>query len=163
MSPELALNLIVDPTLRWLEGYGIKSDDRARVGVLSIAGQESKFLFRHQIKGGPATGLWQFEEGGGVKGVLNHDKTKTVAFSVCHSLLVSPFQGTVHRAMEQNDVLACAFARLLLYSDPRPLPAANEEEAWWDYYEHIWRPGKPRKKDWPDSFQAAVTAVTRPR
>ena len=40
----------------------------ARVLLLAIGLQESKFSHRLQI-GGPARGYWQFEQGGGVRGV----------------------------------------------------------------------------------------------
>jgi hypothetical protein len=38
MTPALLLRLTVDPALAWLAGMGIKSDDRARVMLLAIAG-----------------------------------------------------------------------------------------------------------------------------
>ena len=44
---------------------------QARAMLKAIALQESRFEHRKQI-GGPARGFWQFEQGGGVRGVLNH-------------------------------------------------------------------------------------------
>ena len=42
----------------------------ARVMMLAIGLQESRFVHRRQIKG-PARGFWQFEQGGGVIGVVS--------------------------------------------------------------------------------------------
>jgi hypothetical protein len=56
---------------------------QARVLLIAIALQESRLTHRDQIvKGkkpgvkGPALGLWQFEKGGGVRGVLRHPASK---------------------------------------------------------------------------------------
>nr|WP_316904517.1 hypothetical protein [Ralstonia mannitolilytica] len=52
----------------------------ARVMLLAIGLQESRFMLRRQV-GGPARGFWQFEEGtkmsrGGVWGVYLHDSSR---------------------------------------------------------------------------------------
>src|SRR5690606_12018619 len=53
------------------------SSREARAMLLAIALQESRFMHRRQI-GGPARGYWQFEVGG-VRGVMTHRHTSTLA------------------------------------------------------------------------------------
>lgn len=161
MDASLALRLIVAPTLDWLATLGIRSDRRAEVMLLAIAGQESGFRARAQVIAGggkgPARGLWQFERGGGVVGVLQHRATAKAAQTVCDALLVPVDPINVHAALEQNDVLACAFARLLLWTDPGSLP--GEQTAGWQCYLRNWRPGKPHPEVWPARWNAAAAAT----
>lgn len=157
MTPSLALSLTVNPTLAYLSTLGIPSDGRARQMLLAIGAQESGFTYRRQV-GGPARGFWQFESGGGVKGVLTHAATKAVARRVCTDLVVPAAQADVYSVLDQNDVLACAFARLLLWSDPKALP--DTEDGGWDLYTRTWRPGKPHRERWAASWAAAKVALT---
>lgn len=120
----------------------------ARALLLAIAGQEADFRHRWQVIDrarpdvrGPARGLWQFERGGGVAGVLSHPTTQAFAASVCKARGVRPVAAEVHVALERDDVLAAAFARLLLWSDPRALPAPTDSEGGWQLYLRTWRPG----------------------
>jgi hypothetical protein len=161
MDADLGLRLIVAPTLAWLATLGIRSDARAEVMLLAIAGQESGFRARAQnVAGGgkgPARGLWQFERGGGVAGVLAHPSSAKTAAAICSALLVPADAASVHAALEQNDALACAFARLLLWTDARALPDC--QYAGWAYYLRNWRPGKPHPETWPANWQAAHQAL----
>jgi hypothetical protein len=139
----------------------------ARIMLLAIGLQESRFMFRFQkVAGkpylkGPAKSYWQFEEGGGVKGVMTHHATRLHAKDLCDARGV-PFDSTaIHHAMENDDVLAAGLARLLLFADPRKLPAVNasHEEAW-DCYVRNWRPGKPHRHTWDEFHKQAVAQVT---
>lgn len=117
----------------------------ARVQLITTGLQESLLQFRRQIVGGrpvgPAAGLLQFEEGGGVRGVLNHRSTQLMAQAVCRARGVQPEQRAVWMALERDDVLAMAFGRLLLYSDPKSLPLSEDVEGSWQCYLRTWRPG----------------------
>lgn len=67
MNYRQALEQVVVPGLELLPA---KMDTpKARVMMLAIGMQESRFEHRKQI-GGPARGFFQFEEAGGVRGVL---------------------------------------------------------------------------------------------
>lgn len=127
---------------------------KARLMLLAIGLQESRFEHRYQVlndptKKGPARGFWQFEQGGGVRGVMNHAATAAHAHRICLERDV-PFQAqSVWLRLETDDVLACAFARLLLYSDPQSLPAVDNRDAAWNLYMRTWRPGKPHPAKWP--------------
>lgn len=132
--------------------------DAARVMLLAIGLQESRFQYRYQkIAGrpyekGPARGFWQFERGGGVRGVMNHKHTKDHAQLVCEARGV-PFDDVlIHARLETDDILAATFARLLLWADAKPLPKvdASHDETW-DCYIRGWRPGKPHRATW-DAF-----------
>ena len=130
----------------------------ARVMMLAIGLQESRFLFRFQkIAGkpylkGPARGFWQFERGGGVHGVMTHDKTKEHARNLCAKRKVDWDERAVHAALETDDILAAGFARLLLWADAERLPSPNaSHDMAWECYERCWRPGKPHRETW-DAF-----------
>jgi hypothetical protein len=143
MTSALLLTLAVDTTVAWMQAFGIRSDDRARVMLLAIAGQESGFRHRRQVPGADALGLWQFERGGGVTGVLRHAASRTAALAACETLLVAPIPEAVHPALEHSDDLACVFARLLLWTGPKALPAMGDLDGGWSLYLRCWRPGMP--------------------
>ncbi len=128
--------------------------DEARLMLYAIGLQESRFKHRKQIKG-PAKGFWQFESAGGVKGVMNHSSSRKHAKAACAALSIEFNQSEIHKALEHNDALAAAFARLLLWTDPQPLPCIGEENESWDYYIRNWRPGKPHHHTWNDMYTEA--------
>ena len=130
----------------------------ARAMLLAIAWQESRLLHRRQISG-PARGFWQFEKGGGVAGVLMHPATATHARYVCSSLTYPPSTDACYTAIEHNDVLACSFARLLLWTLPKALPGRADAEAGWNQYLLAWRPGKPHRETWNDYYTLAWEAA----
>lgn len=132
--------------------------DRARIMLLAIGLQESRFEHRRQI-GGPARGFWQFERGGGVKGVLAHPASALAAKAVCREQGIEPTAAAVYPALEHDDLLACAFARLLLWTDAKALPAAGYAQAAWEYYLRTWCPGKPHRKMWDALYGQAVNAI----
>jgi len=126
----------------------------ARAMILAIGLQESRFQHRRQI-GGPARGFWQFERGGGVRGVLLHTSTRPTILSIVDSMIYDATPETSYDAIEHNDVLACCFARLLLWSHPKPLPAQGDHDGAWHYYMATWRPGKPHRSTWNDFYDDA--------
>lgn len=127
----------------------------AETELLAIAMQESGIRTRQQF-GGPAHGLWQFETGG-VRGVLLSDATSGYAQQVCATRGVEATVDAVYAALLTDDLLACCFARLLLWSDPHALPA--DAASGWDAYVRTWRPGKPRPDAWPAYYGIAQAAV----
>jgi len=134
--------------------------DEATVMSLAIGLQESRFTHRRQI-GGPARGFWQFERGGGVAGVLRHPASKQIAVSVCDARCVAPLPEQVYQKLELDDVLAAAFTRLLLFTDPLPLPRLGEFDRAWDYYQRVWRPGKPHRQTWDALYAQALEEVRK--
>ncbi len=131
----------------------------ARVQMLAIGLQESRFLHRRQLGNGPARGLWQFERGGGVRGVLTHPASREHAYRICGLHGVAPVAADVHPALETDDVLAAAFARLLMWTDAWRLPAVGDAKGGWDMYIRTWRPGKPHPQTWGGLYAQAVTEV----
>jgi hypothetical protein len=164
MTPETFLATIIDPGLDALANLGgpAPSHDARRM-CLTIAMQESgrdlnaRYQNSPSTSPGPARGWWQFEQGGGVNGVLNHSGSKTQARKLCDHCAVQAQDGAVWRALEGHDDLACGFARLLLWTDPKALPT-NAADGW-DYYLRNWRPGKPHRENWDGNWMAAETAV----
>jgi len=131
---------------------------QARVLLLAIGLQESRFQHRRQI-GGPARGFWQFERNGGVRGVLTHPASRDDALRICAARDVAPVSATVHATLETDDILAAAFARLLLWTDPLRLPAAGDADGAWALYLRTWRPGKPHPQTWPALYAQALSAM----
>lgn len=127
----------------------------ARVNQAAIGQQESGYLVRRQYGNGPARGYWQFEEGGGVRGVMEHKSTADLARKVCHARGVPFVRRTVWEALETDDVLAAAFCRLLMWTDSGKLPT-NEAEGW-AMYLRTWRPGKPHPEEWPASWKFGLS------
>ena len=132
---------------------------KSRVMLLAIGLQESRFEHRVQI-GGPAHGLWQFEMGGGVSGVLHHPLVYDKASTVCRGRDVPALTLPDYTALATDDILAAAFARLLLRTDPRVLPEITDVQAGWDCYERNWRPGQPHPETWRALHAQAVAAVS---
>ena len=163
MTPIEFYEEILDPGLRLLSEFaGAPRRSRAAdVILLSIAQQESGLKHRAQIiKGGnpgPARGWWQFERGGGVVGVLTHPQTADLAARLCESCNVPREASAIWRCLEGHDRLSAAFARLLLWTDPAPLPETPAEG--WDAYLRTWRPGKPHPSVWQAHWQRATEAL----
>lgn len=132
----------------------------ARIMLLAIGLQESRFMYRRQKNEGPAMGFWQFERGGGVTGVLTHKSSKDLATKVCEIRGVQPSSMAVWKMLEMDDVLAACFARLLLYTDPHSLPVIGNAAGAWEYYLRNWRPGKPHRHTWDEFYTQAKEQVT---
>ena len=135
----------------------------ARVLMYAIGLQESRFTHRAQVIDGggkgPARGYWQFERGGGVTGVLRHPASRFWMNSACNARNVPAQPMNVWLALETDDVLAAAAARLLLFTDPARLPAIGEQSESLRYYLRIWRPGKPHPSTWQECYETALKAV----
>lgn len=163
MTPGHLLRAIVRPTLSAM-GSRYRSPE-AEAMLLAIAGQESGLRHRVQVNaaGKPlahlARGLWQFERGGGVRGVMRHSATKEACEAAAKTLLYRFDEAELHRAIADNDGLACTLARLLLWTHPRRLPGFEQAEEAWAQYLAVWRPGKPHAARWPGNWSRAVAAV----
>lgn len=132
----------------------------ARIQLVATALQESGPALEDRLQiGGPAKGLWMFELGGGVYGVLTNVLTSAFASAICNALSVIISFKVIYDALPNNDVLAAAFARLLLWSDPAPLPEIGATQRAWDYYRRNWRPGRPHPELWPANYERAREAV----
>jgi hypothetical protein len=151
------LTTIIDPALRLLPP--MMTSDRAKAMLLAIGMQESRLVHRKQING-PAMGLWQFERGGGVAGVLRHPATQGHAAAVCWRLGNAGTTASVYHGLQSDDVLAACFARLLLWTLPVPLPERDDVVGAWDQYIAAWRPGKPHRHTWDEFYKQAWEVVS---
>jgi hypothetical protein len=132
---------------------------KARIMLLATGLQESRFEHRRQMGNGPARGFWQFEKGGGVKGVYNHPASSGHLHNLCKARNV-PFDiPTIWAALETDDVLAAGVARLLYYTDPKALPEVDDADGSWKLYLRTWRPGKPHHETWPGYHRQAREAL----
>lgn len=155
----------VDPALEILPQH--LDTDRARVMLLAIGLQESGLEHRWQIVDrnrpeikGPARGLEQFELGskaekGGVWGVYLHRASHELLRELCRSRNLGFEPRNIWGQLERDDVLAMGVARLLLLTDPQPLPAVDDQRTAWKYYLRTWRPGKPKSQPWPGHHERA--------
>ena len=150
------LETIIEPALRILPPQ--MSSLRARAMMLAIGMQESRLTHRRQING-PARGLWQFERGGGVAGVLRHPLTQGHAATLCWRCGNAGTTASVYHALESDDVLAAGFARLLLWTLPGVLPVRGQAEEGWRQYIAAWRPGKPHRHTWDEFYEEAWATV----
>jgi hypothetical protein len=136
----------------------------ARVMLLAIGLQESRFETRRQMGDGPARGFWQFELGtqashGGVWGIFLHHQTHEQLRLLCHARDCNFDPTQIWAELERDDVLAAGLARLALLADPHPLPALGDSPAGWDCYLRVWRPGKPKPDSWPGLYALAMQEV----
>lgn len=126
----------------------------ARVMIYTTGLQESLFEYRRQVvevigRGGkvelrptgPAKSFYQFERGGGCKGVIQHDASRYWMHQACQWRGVEFNPTALWNAIENDDVLATCAARLLYFTDPKKLPDASDEEGGWKLYTRTWRPG----------------------
>jgi hypothetical protein len=162
MTPDRLLHLGIIPAMIELEAFGIKDTVPARRFMLAIALQESGLMHRRQIgrdylETGPAASFWQFEAGGGCKGVLTHHKSAEIMRRVCDDFNVACTPGGLWEAMRYNDIVAAAAARMLIYTLPHSLPTTASEG--WLQYLVSWRPGMPRQTSWSANWDLA-TLVT---
>lgn len=160
IAPADALSRIVVPASALLPS--VPFDDRAHTMLLTIAlqegGRDGEIAYRQQI-GGPARGPWMFEQGGGVHGVMTHPATAKLAAKLLARRGVPHTERSAYLALAGDDLLACGFARLLLWADPDPLPSVGARDAAWAYYRDNWRPGHPRPEHWAHNYQMALSAV----
>lgn len=156
ISPSDAIHRVIEPALDLLPSK--MGSDEALVMLVAIALQESNLDAREQ-HGGPARGLWQFERGGGVHGVLTHHAVRDYARKLCASRGCPATESSAYLALAGDDILAAGFARLLLWTDPQALPAIGDIDGAWKLYIRTWRPGKPRAPHWPGHHAVAVDAT----
>ena len=112
----------------------------ARLQLLTMGLQESRFMDRVQNRNGPAHSFWQ-EEPNGIKAVFNHKIVGPILVDVCNKLGVAPNWLHVYTAVILNDELACTVARLLLYADLNPLPKVGDCDGAFKCYIRVWGPG----------------------
>lgn len=153
MSALIYVKTVVIPTALAMLPLKMTSPAAAPM-LLAIGLQESRFEHRRQI-GGPACGFWQFERGGGVRGVLNHPSSKPHIESALTAMGYNFSPDTSYGAIEHNDILACVFARLLLWTLPQALPKHDDADGAWHQYISAWRPGKPHRATWNAFYDQA--------
>ena|SRR5687768_15716035 len=152
MTPATFINVAWAPAMTLLPQRMDTAEAKAL--VLAICLQESRLVHRRQI-GGPARGFAQFEHGGGVRGVLSHPASRDHIRAVLDALEYDHSPDTSYAAIEHNDVLACCFARLLLWTLPDALPVRGESDEAWDQYISAWRPGRPHRHTWNALYEQA--------
>ncbi len=162
MTPLRLLRAAIIPALHELALSGIPETIDARRFLLAIAIQESGLRHRRQViagagETGPASSFWQFEQGGGCRGVLEHHIVAPCMRGLCLDFNVPVTPAGLWEAMRYNDVLAAIAARLLIYTLPSKLPTTAEDG--WKQYIAAWRPGKPHPDTWAAAWDTATKTV----
>lgn len=162
MTPLRLLHTAIVPALQELQQCGIPDTVDARRFLLAIALQESALAHRRQVitgagETGPAASFWQFEQGGGCKGVLTHFLVAQCMRRMCIEFNVTPTAQGLWESMRYQDVIAAIAARLLVYTLPSKLPATPEDG--WAQYLDAWRPGKPHPQTWAKAWATATETV----
>jgi len=156
ITPADALGKIIVPALATLPDE--MDSPNARLMLLAIALQESGLRAREQT-GGPAKGLLQFERSG-VLAVMHARQTADIVFRWCDENGVTYGSNAIYQRLALDDELACVFARLLLWTDPRPLPEIGDYMGAWNLYERCWKPGKPSYTRWRNiAYPQALEAI----
>ncbi len=162
MTPQRLLQTAIRTALDELVPLGIPSSPPAMRFLLAIALQESGLAHRRQVgvggvENGPAASFWQFEQGGGCKGVLTHPSAAPKMRAICEAYNVEPTPAALWEAMRYQDVVAAVAARLLIFTLPQSLPTTAD--AGWQQYVAAWRPGKPHPERWADNWALASATV----
>lgn len=145
------------PAAYTLLPYAMASPE-ATLMLLAIGQHESGFKYRFQSPSGIARGYWQFELTG-LRGVMRHEETKAPAKDACKALGYRFEAYPLMDALPHNDVLACVFARLLLWTLFDPMPAIGDQDEAYRQYRETWRPGKPRPDAWPADYAKALSVM----
>jgi hypothetical protein len=160
MTPRDFLAVAVTPALSLLPER--MDSAAARAMLVAIALQESDLVNRRQIKGA-AKSYFQFEPPTrghvAIRGVLGHKLTADLAREALLRLDCPTDIMAVHDVVEYSDVVACVFARLLLWTLPQRLPQPTETDMAWRQYIDAWRPGKPHPQRWPERYARAWMEV----
>lgn len=148
-------DLILFPVLRELGQHDQRLDTaEAAVLLAAIAYQESNLEHRRQRPSGPARGLWQFEVTGAEEALVNgHWAFNGFLADMGYNHVTKA--ADLHALVEHSDLVACAAARALLWPDKAPLPAVDDVQGAYAYYDRRWRPGKKRPEAWPWSYERA--------
>ncbi len=128
--------------------------------LLATGLQESRFLLRRQLGGGPARGFWQFEMAG-VLGIQQHKAMSVHLYRALEQLCYTEYNvSSSLTIVEHNDTLACVFARLLLWILPAALPPRTDPAEGWRQYISAWRPGNPKPETWDAYYMQAWELVS---
>lgn len=162
MTPQRLYQSAIRTALDELAQIGVPSSPQAARFVLAIALQESGLRNRRQVvaggaEAGPAASFWQFEQGGGCKGVLMHPSAAPRMKAICDAYNVQATPAALWEAIRYQDIVAAAAARLLIYTLPGALPQTADQG--WAQYLAAWRPGKPHPEKWAECWRVATETV----
>lgn len=160
MTPSGFLTTVLVPGLTWLSsvlGPKPPASREARLLLLAIPGIESGYENIRQEDNGPAVGYFQ-DESETCSEVIANPAANLKMHLVCADLKIPPNGMAIYGSLLGSPDLQVAMSRMVLWCDPYPLPAYGDEGAAWHRYVSVWRPGKPRQRDWPPVYAAALAA-----
>lgn len=156
MPNHIPMQSLIAPAVSFMaQRFGIAGGKGPAVMIGAIGDQESGWASRDQLEVqngrlvpgaiGPATGYGQFEKNGAVAGVMTHPASKAIAAWFIERAGLPFDKDAVWRSFVTvgGDELHMVFMRLLLLTDPQPIPAPDfaSEETAFQYYLRNWRPG----------------------
>lgn len=127
----------IDKTLKQLSHYKPSYDSlSARVLLLGTAMVESSLMYREQIGGGDAKGLWQVEKATYEDNKDNYIRHRPVLEDMIFRLSAEDPFG--HDQLMTNDCLACAHGRVWYYRAKAKLPKWNDPVALANYHKQFY-------------------------
>jgi hypothetical protein len=174
MSPERYLTGEIIPALTWLTAQHGRDmgPPEVLVQLLATALHEGDGL-KARVQYGPkgssilkrfGHSMWMFEGGekAALAGLFASPATGPALRKACEWLGVEHDHQHVWWCMVGNDKLAAICGRLLLLTDPHPVPMLDDVDESYATYLRCWRPGKPPGPDkWRRVHQRALDAVAR--
>lgn len=148
-------NKVIKPVM--LELPAKMSSDSVTLQMMVTAKQESGLNARWQTGNGIARGLWQMEQPT-VNLVMINKNSAGYLRTFIEQKLKMPMYSTsiIYDALDKDDFMACAMARLLYWDDPNPMPKVGDLNGAWQYYLRIWRPGAPDFTRWQSAYAEAM-------
>jgi hypothetical protein len=144
-----------------LPGWSIPSDERATLWMLATAGQETEWQNIAQAGSGNfdrGMGPWQMQRNT-CSDILNNSASRAMAILLCTQLYINPIASTVYTHLLKDTRLSAGFSRLDLRCDPHALPVSGDEEAGWETYLFVQRPGAPSRSRWAVVYPQALAAM----
>ena len=166
MTPSDFLTQTLVPGLSWLTtvignkpGAGPwQNDARGRLALLAFAGQETEWVNESQSGGGPGRGAWQVGETT-CADVLYNPASEQMVLKLCTAAGVLPTPPTIYAALMDRPVtFGVTIPRMILWCDAAALPAYGDEDAGWECYARVWRPGAPSRERWSVVYPQALAA-----
>jgi hypothetical protein len=156
MTPDEFYEAVIVPGMAKVAKFAPQLPDNrsVRVMLMAVAGLESDWSNRD---GG---GLFKIDLGC-VNGLLAHADTEVLLDAALDEFGIidkTPQHLFDLLGNDQGDILCLAMARLVLWSDPDPFPAYDDQASMFAYYQSHWF-GLGAATRWPDVYGQSLAAV----
>lgn len=167
MTPEEFHTNVLMPALKKTASFAPEMPTSRGLEVLmvSISGYEANWTHRVQNPSGMAHGLFQMQLNDIEDIMANPASAKIFELGMkewgINNQTAEHLFGIL--ATPEGDSMAVFLARLNLWCDPHPIPAADVEADMYAYYLDTWRPGAKNPKRFSWIYGQALSAVPIPQ